>query len=165
MSTLNLSVDLHNLKENQLNALAGFVYSFRDPSAVLVPGNVGAVTEEQPTEEKKTRAKRGSKVQAGAFEGQERTESDVDKYEAAKEVEVKEPETVQAEDDDIMGDPEETLTFDDIRALTSKITQESKDGLAALKGKLTELKCAKLVDLKDKTDKWQEFYDFALSLK
>lgn len=170
MNTINLSVDLNQLNRDQVKALSVFVSSFSGDKSVNTeeytpsPGLVGqAVNIGQPiAEEKKKRAPRGSKAQAGAFEGQERTESEVDNYEAAKDTPV--TDATDAEDNDIMGDDSPKLTFDDLRAVTSAKTQENKDNIALLKAKIKEFGGEKLVDLQSKPLVWQEFIDYANTL-
>jgi hypothetical protein len=170
MSTINLTVYLNDLNSKQVNALSNFISSFSGDKSVNTeeytpsPGLLGqAINIEQPApEEKKKRAPRGSKAQAGAFEGQERTESVADEYQAAKEAPV--TDATDAEDNDIMGDDSPKLTFDDLRAVTSTKTQADRANVDLLRAKIKELGGEKLVDLQSKPLVWQEFIDYANSL-
>lgn len=164
MSTINLTVDLKQLSPYQIESLALFISSFsvgtastilRDETSKIAELGVAIA------EEKKKRAPRGSKVQAGALEGQERTESEVDNYEAAKEVPVADATDAN---DDIMGDNTTPLTFDDLRAITSTKTQIDRENIAKLRAKIAELGGEKLVDLQATPAVWPEFMEYANSL-
>lgn len=158
MSTINLNVNLIDLDSKQLKALSNFVESFDKEQDTSVEGVQSPIvkteTEEAP---KKTRAPRGSKVQAGAFEGQERTESVVDEHEA-KAAELTVVEATDA-DDDLLGDSKPTYTQNDVREAMAKKIDKHR---LAMKDKITALGASKFVDMD--ASKYPEFMEFLNSL-
>lgn len=150
---MNLYVALDDLKPHQVKALSAYIDTFADSSksteSVLDPPNEYIETKQEP--EKKTRAKKGSTVQAGAMKDQERTESVVDEYEEAKNLKVEEP--TDAEDNTL------SATMDEVRSAASDKMPEHRD---ALKNKIIELGGTKIADLPEKN--YAAFISFAKSL-
>jgi hypothetical protein len=152
-NSMNLYVALDELKPNQVKALSAYIATFADSSKDIEPAANYSFDKPQPNlePEKKTRAKKGSTVQAGAMKDQERTESVVDEYEEAKNLKVEEP--TDAEDNTL------SATMDEVRSAASDKMPEHRD---ALKNKIIELGGTKIADLPEKN--YTAFISFAKSL-
>jgi len=150
---IKLDLDLGTLEQHQKEALNKLVMALNHSmveeyhndvtiiGAEVMHEQKETVPEEKP---KKTRAPRAVKTEttSEAFEDKERTESDVDKYEAAKEIETEVEEEAPAASG-------ETLTLDDLRALvTADVLDKHRK---ALKEKIVELGGTKLADLSSST--------------
>lgn len=169
-NSILLNITLGDLTKNQVKALGSLVESFqetavdpkfeqteKDPKlAFLESITVQNETKEEPV--KKTRAsKKNTTVQEGAFKGQERTESHVDDYEAAKETVVNEPTDA---DDDFLGGGEKVYTRDEIRTAAAPLMSDHRQ---ALKDKIKELGADSLINLEE--SKFPAFMLFIDSLK
>lgn len=169
MNQIKIELTLDNVNSKQAIALSNLFESLVNTNSVeeityggkhepIVIGDLKPDPEETKEEApKKTRAPRGSKVQAGAFEGQDRTESVVDEHEAkAANLTVVE---ATDENDDLLGEDKPKYTENDVRAaMGEKITHHRE----AMKSKLTDLGAKKFVDLE--VSKYPEFMDFIKNL-
>lgn len=160
-NSINLSINLEELSSNQVKTLSAFIHSFdrkevQDHPVTQAVDEVTTTIKEEPL--KKTRAsKKNTTVQEGAFKGQERTESHVDDYEAAKETEVNEPTDA---DDDFLGGGEKVYTRDEIRTAAAPLMSDHRQ---ALKDKIKELGADSLINLEE--SKFPAFMLFIDSLK
>lgn len=163
-TTVNLNLALDTSNPSHLVAASEFLAAIaggkREPQwggyAISENDKPEATEEVKQDTAKKTRAPRGSKVQAGALEGQERTESIVDDYEAKK-LEVVQPTDAE---DDLMGDSKPTYTQNEVR---EEMAKKMDNHRAAMKDKITELGAAKFVDMD--SSKYPEFMAFLKDLK
>lgn len=165
MNQIKIELTLDNVNSKQAIALSNLFESLVVVQGVEVGNYDVEVVENEPVRvdtlavkgeaPKKPRAPRGSKVQAGAFEGQERTESVVDEYEAAADLKVVEPSDAN---DDLLGE-DKGYTQNEVREAMAKKIDSHR---AAMKDKITELGASKFVDMP--ASKYPEFMDFLKSL-
>lgn len=168
MNQIKIELTLDNVNSEQAIALSNLFESLVNtnsaeeitgggkPEPIKVEGDPVETKEGTP---KKPRAPRGSKVQAGAFEGQERTESVVDEHEA-KAANLTVVEATDENDDLLIDDKHNPVyTQNEVREAMAKKIDSHR---AVMKDKITELGASKFVDMP--ASKYPEFMDFLKSL-
>lgn len=162
---LSLSVQLDHLNPEQRKALAAFISIpfFKDETVepavdaygtplplpqtqdVKVPNENEQEAPAEVEKPKRSRAKKTTETTSEAFADKERTESEVDKYNATKDIEVEAEEVETVEYSTENPDQHETVTLDDLRALVTPAVLDNHR--AALKAKIVELGGTKLADM------------------
>jgi len=157
MTRVHISIETSGLDATQATNLSNFLASLGQSVEIDRPQGEGVIISEAEAPEEKPKATRNRTKKVETPETIEAAPTPVE------EIEVVEPETVEAEEeetaDDLMGDDKPTITIVEIRALVSDKQAAHKE---AIRGKLKEFDAANVTALPE--SKYTAFHAFLKTL-
>jgi len=165
MTRVRISIETSGLDATQATNLSNFLASLGQSVETDRPQcAVATISGAEAPEEKPKTTRNRTKKESLAEAAEVATAVIEEATQAAKEIEVVEPETVEVEEeepaDDLMGDDKPTITIVEIRALVSDKQAAHKE---AIRGKLKEFDAANVTALPE--GKYTAFHAFLKTLK